>query len=316
MQRLFLQLETVTPLFLGGADPQGEPELRVASVRGALRFWLRALLGGALGDRNLADLRRAESAVLGSTETGASPVIVRVEGVVNSKSFRPLLHNPSKTFTFKGIPPGAKFSLTLIPRTPHREIHEIAQTALLMFLSLGGLGKRARRGFGSLIIQSSGGTKFPDYSDGDCFSQWMQRFVQEATAQIHSFIQKMAMKSESPKAVPSFPVVHSQHTKVLFCKEGFSTWEQAMKAFWGILRSGRYRDNLVFGFARKAGRQASPLHLRIVKTGSSNYHILLTTFRVRFAGQQPDWSVTQAFLEECKTKWEGEWIYGGNNPWR
>jgi CRISPR-associated protein Cmr1 len=38
-----LTLETVTPLFLGGALHQ--PELRPASVRGALRYWLRAALG-------------------------------------------------------------------------------------------------------------------------------------------------------------------------------------------------------------------------------------------------------------------------------
>ncbi|WP_448575939.1 type III-B CRISPR module RAMP protein Cmr1, partial [Thermomicrobium sp.] len=44
-----LPLETLTPLFLGGADPRGDPELRASSVRGALRFWLRALLGGCYG---------------------------------------------------------------------------------------------------------------------------------------------------------------------------------------------------------------------------------------------------------------------------
>jgi hypothetical protein len=48
-----LCLETITPLFLTGADPRGEPELRAASIRGALRFWLRALLGGVIGDRDL-----------------------------------------------------------------------------------------------------------------------------------------------------------------------------------------------------------------------------------------------------------------------
>ncbi len=44
-----LCLETITPLFLTGADPRGEPELRAASIRGALRFWLLALLGGVIG---------------------------------------------------------------------------------------------------------------------------------------------------------------------------------------------------------------------------------------------------------------------------
>jgi CRISPR-associated protein Cmr1 len=42
MLPLTVELETVTPLFLGGAEPRGSPpELRAASVRGALRYWLR-----------------------------------------------------------------------------------------------------------------------------------------------------------------------------------------------------------------------------------------------------------------------------------
>lgn len=35
---LKLTLETVTPLFLGGADPRGAPELRPPSLRGAMRY--------------------------------------------------------------------------------------------------------------------------------------------------------------------------------------------------------------------------------------------------------------------------------------
>jgi CRISPR-associated protein Cmr1 len=43
---LAVTLETVTPLFLGGADPRGAPELRPPPFRGAMRYWLRAALGG------------------------------------------------------------------------------------------------------------------------------------------------------------------------------------------------------------------------------------------------------------------------------
>ena len=33
------KLKVLTPMFMGGADPEGEPELRSASIRGAMRFW-------------------------------------------------------------------------------------------------------------------------------------------------------------------------------------------------------------------------------------------------------------------------------------
>ncbi|MGQ9778178.1 MAG: type III-B CRISPR module RAMP protein Cmr1, partial [Thermodesulfobacteriota bacterium] len=52
MCELKVTLETVTPLFLGGAAPRGAPELRAPSFRGALRYWLRALVGAA-GERSM-----------------------------------------------------------------------------------------------------------------------------------------------------------------------------------------------------------------------------------------------------------------------
>jgi hypothetical protein len=88
-----------------------------------------------------------------------------------------------------------------------------------------------------------------------------------------------------------------------------------MKAFWSVLRSDPYRDNRVFGFAGNAGRQASSLHLRIVKLGK-HYHMLLAAFQVHFVSQQPSWGVMQKFLDECKQKWEGEWAFGGDVPWQ
>jgi CRISPR-associated protein Cmr1 len=45
---LAVTLETVTPVFLGGADPRGAPELRPPAFRGAMRYWLRAALGGVI----------------------------------------------------------------------------------------------------------------------------------------------------------------------------------------------------------------------------------------------------------------------------
>lgn len=43
MQNITVKLETVTPLFLGGAEPRDKPpELRPPAFRGAMRYWLRA----------------------------------------------------------------------------------------------------------------------------------------------------------------------------------------------------------------------------------------------------------------------------------
>jgi CRISPR-associated protein Cmr1 len=55
-KKLTVTLETVTPLFLGGAEAQDRnkpPELRPPAFRGALRYWLQAVLGSVAGGRKL-----------------------------------------------------------------------------------------------------------------------------------------------------------------------------------------------------------------------------------------------------------------------
>jgi len=317
VQGLQITIETVTPLFLGGADPRGEPELRASSVRGALRFWLRALLGGEIGDNNLSALRRAESAVFGSTETGASLVVVRLTGESQAQAYRPLLHNPSKSFTAQGFMPGKLLTLTLVPRPPYHSVPEVVCGALLLFFLLGGLGRRSRRGFGSFVVRSfSEGfpTLLPDYSSADSYCKQLPFLIEQAINLKKFHMQALGLNSGTLGNPPRFAVLHDLHAKILFCKKPFRSWEDAMKSFWNVLRSDPYRDNRVFGFAGNAGRQASPLHLRIVKLGQ-DYHILITAFRVHFAGQQPSWRVMQKFLNESKQKWDGEWVFGGDTKW-
>ena len=55
-------VEFVTPTFLGGAD--GNAELRVASLKGVLRYWWRVLYGAKYGNKIL----ERENSLFGSTD--------------------------------------------------------------------------------------------------------------------------------------------------------------------------------------------------------------------------------------------------------
>jgi CRISPR-associated protein Cmr1 len=67
MRKVEIELMTVTPLFLGGSDPRGQPpELRPPSFRGAMRYWYRAALGGVVGD-DWKKVRQLEGKVFGIT---------------------------------------------------------------------------------------------------------------------------------------------------------------------------------------------------------------------------------------------------------
>jgi CRISPR-associated protein Cmr1 len=69
MKESSFKLQVVRPLFLSGARQQ-EAELRPLSIRGALRFWFRAMMGGVVGG-DVAKVRKLEAAVWG-TETAGS----------------------------------------------------------------------------------------------------------------------------------------------------------------------------------------------------------------------------------------------------
>ncbi len=84
MKRCNLELEFVTPAFLGGAEPASTCEWRAASVRGQLRWWLRAVAGGAFGG-DLDEVRQVETDFFGSTGQ-ASRVRVQTLGTPKTLS--------------------------------------------------------------------------------------------------------------------------------------------------------------------------------------------------------------------------------------
>src|SRR5437660_10544722 len=74
MQEVIFEVETITPLFLAGAD-QETAEIRAPSFRGEMRYWLRALVSA--NAKNLETVMVAETKVFGSTDV-SSMVGVRI----------------------------------------------------------------------------------------------------------------------------------------------------------------------------------------------------------------------------------------------
>lgn len=178
-----LTLEIVSPLFIGGAEPRaGDPAaegLRVPSLRGALRYWFRALL--AAEDRG--KLAREEERLFGSAEV-PSPLVVRVEplspckalswdqvkragggspprgaggwavsglGYLGDVALRATRGDPARS----ALPPGCRYRAVLRWRRrtpPGREESDRLAATVWLFSHLGSLGTRARRGFGAVQV--------------------------------------------------------------------------------------------------------------------------------------------------------------------
>lgn len=266
LKSLTVTLETVTPLFLGGANPRGAPELRAPSFRGALRYWLRAALGGVIGDENLQTLRQLESSVFGSTEFG-SPIHIRLKPVgdrLESGNEKILPHKERREAgSRQAIKAGQQLELTL--SMPYRESPEAwaaAIAALRLAVTFGGVGLRSRRGYGTLkIVHSTDQAQLP--VSPDSLAGWQQFAIQTAEKAIDACRQLARAKNVPVLAGPPdkptrFPCANRQ-SLIIISDLGISSAMDAVKQFMQKIP----RDPAFGGINP---RQASPLWVRPIKT--------------------------------------------------
>jgi hypothetical protein len=225
-----LTLTVRTPMFLGAANPPPDGttiRFPVPSLRGALRYWLRTLAGAHLtqtpaGLTHLADIERAVFGAASTDQPGgdrprrsASAIALRAVQPVPFKApgrrplwfdvenqTMPYLLGPGlwKSGTLAGyIPPGTSIPLDvrIDPRTP-----EPAACAHLFFASLwalqtfGGLGSRARRGWGTITT-----ARPPDLAAATPDSAWwnpppdhhVQLTLDAVLEQVHAAIRTLGV---------------------------------------------------------------------------------------------------------------------------
>ena len=155
-------LTFITPTFISGAD-QNVPEVRASSVRGAWRWWFRALDGSLDEERE----------VFGGVHEGttASAVVVRVK-MLEQKFGDDIRFSPTsdkgyvyffaaKSGNDKGVhrteachylDVGSSFRLLVqLRRELPDELEQKLRKSLEAFLTLGALGLRATRGCGAFV---------------------------------------------------------------------------------------------------------------------------------------------------------------------
>lgn len=275
--KLTLELETVTPMFLGDASSRDAPtQLRVPSVRGVLRYWLRALLGGVLGDDPVTDIKSAEAQVFGSTRA-ASSVIVQLSSdplQVTRLARRKL--SPGQFYLFwsmlesgkvergnsqkakDAIVPRTSFSLVLTPRPGTTEttmaLYQSA-AALWLLVQLGGLGARSHRAAGGLRavapIASENFTSAQELPDFRINAQSVTEYAEWLGNSITTLRKQMANVTR-PIRVPSrFDVIHPQVCKiwVLTGSQKWRTWGDAL-------------DEIGLRFRDYRGKQSDRLEIR------------------------------------------------------
>lgn len=181
MQIIEAEYSIVTPMFIEGADNQSIPEIRPPSIKGALRFWWRALqwskcLQNHTGSTSdvLRQLHQEEAQVFGAAAAdekyGQGKVLLKVKrdsrkhGLLQQKrnEFTPSsgeiyllgqgLYQHKEKALKDAISPGQSFTVVLSIKDDTDPTTLI--NALMIFGLLGGLGSRSRKGWGSVAIRS------------------------------------------------------------------------------------------------------------------------------------------------------------------
>lgn len=272
MKEVAVTLETITPLFLGGADSRGQAELRSPPFRGGMRYWFRAVLGGVIGDHNLEGLHQLESLIFGSTNNG-SPITVRVKPKSQLRFSTEYILPHNRRGRRSAIDAGQEFEVSISQTRPSGDemldalIWLNACMAFNLMILFGGVGLRSRRGYGSLRIANSELNLIPRTPLR--LKNW-DRHIQLITRSAISNAKKLAEYKKIPTvALPEPPTLFPCAAKGALVRLFPARLRSPRDA---VVRSIEHmpRDNAFGGINP---RQASPLWTRVISADNS-YHLL------------------------------------------
>lgn len=341
IKKITFEIETITPMFLAGAD-QSKAEIRAASIKGLLRFWWRALQVEPDTDK----LRQKESQIFGSSDEGIGVSKFAIRVTQPDKAFLTNFKKETKgrpdpvgylfysTFmqTERERPyfsEGSKFKITLSSRD--EESLKIAAASLWILVYLGGLGTRSRRGAGNMVIcnfedagEALNGTGMDFISKGNNAEEvagWLKHNFETA--------RKVILNS---KTMFVSEYSNLSFSRFVISNKPFKTWKEALgvtgfKTFRDI-NQARIFETAAFGFpilhrnkkttvkgrADNAiiNRRSSPVLFKVIKVNNTLYW-----FVVRLAGEflpqggvitadrdarKPDYGIIDEFWTELKNK--------------
>jgi CRISPR-associated protein Cmr1 len=250
-------------MFLSGADGQ-TPELRPPSIKGALRFWWRAMNGHLVNTENggIPNLLKEDERLFGGVNGGGkSSVLVRVFDLENENDFidgneikRDCEQNDTKGLAYlfyilvnnqqkdrNGFRE-LKFKLSL--SSASIEDLKKAVGSFWLFVHLGGLGSRARRGAG--CIQITGIEKGSEYLIDENKKQIIS-FLPDETNDINYFYSENYKKCINILQKPNTPEGYLKDNDLystltsneIYISSSFPSWQEALDNIGLIMKEMR-----------------------------------------------------------------------------
>jgi len=243
------ECEVITPMFCYGAD-QTSPEIRAASIKGAMRFWWRALHPNL----NIDKLRKKETEIFGGAGDGEaqrSSFNLKVSKMQwDSKHiYRPVPHkNNGNAFP----QPAFKIGQTFKVKIGSKNIMPFKLFQL--FSIIGGIGKRSRRGFGSFRIIAIDNTEFKEEVN--------VQYIEKLAKSINDLFN---FNSKRKTLYPYLINVHAGQT--------FGNSDGLLKR---IGQASHIHNSNCTGFADRQSRFSSPLYATVIKTKQNSCLIILS----------------------------------------
>ena len=276
MHKVSFLLETITPLFMSGADGK-TLELRPSAFKGMMRFWWRAVRA----ESNIENLWKEEAKIFGAADEkfGRSKIKITLNPQqVKESKYKPLPHhtgdssckflpscgsrsNPkrcSKGFRLSCINPGTTFDIIL---ESWKNI-ELYKNTFIISTILGGLGKRSRRGFGSIkIIKINKETLDFSYS----LESILQLLMSFNNLNFELRNQIIINKNSGG----DYPWI-----KTIRLGKEENNFEKLLKKIGEATHNFK---NPALGFSDRQGRLASPVFVSMIKTSENKYRPIITT---------------------------------------
>ncbi len=265
MKSITFECETITPMFLAGADG-ATPELRPPSIKGIMRFWWRAFNGHLSLDK----LMKLEGEIFGAADKNIGKSKFSIQVSNNRLAIDEYYVIPhKKTFRAKGFSPCQKISIGLSCYDNISEYSDILKISLL----LGGLGKRSRRGFGSIRILKVDTEQY----NVDFKIQDVLKVINNISADKYKIDGEKIVLAKNISQ--DYPFVR----EIQFGGE-YPSWEELLLTI-GLSSHTCKNDSL--GFADHGRRLASPIYVSVLKTSSGIYKPIITTLNTAFQNRLP-----------------------------
>ncbi|MGE4502420.1 MAG: type III-B CRISPR module RAMP protein Cmr1 [Thiomicrospira sp.] len=311
---LHARFEIITPMFLGDAD-QKATSIRPTAIKGALRFWWRAINAHL----DLKELAEQEAKLFGSAKQdvgrGCFSIHVTECDAIGSPDASWPIKDPNAPSSYLGyglvgdnqnphreaIKAGIKFTVVLqFSPDATQSDRQAIQVALEAFGIFGSLGSRARRGFGSVQLLTLNDQPFIQMTPSN-IREWLGANLASSLKDASS-LGFTGFSKDSRFAMP-----HAINNK------SFSDFKSCHASLGLIYKNARTpikptRLRAVFGLPLKSVneslRRASPVFIKVIKDTPKTYQGLFLFLPSQFHPEytQADFDYIKPMLNEIKAE--------------